>query len=66
MNASWVLSPNHGTQKLKIRTRNMQDVGKALLWEYKNNITQLWCKLLPKLISNKLKVIWKELHLFIQ
>jgi hypothetical protein len=51
---------------LKIRTRNMQDVGKALLWEYKNNITQLWCKLLPKLISNKLKVIWKELHLFIQ
>jgi hypothetical protein len=57
MNASWVLSPNHGTQKLKIRTINVQDVGsnKTLLWKYENNITQLWCKLIPKLISNKIK-----------
>lgn len=68
MNASWVLSPNHGTKKLKIKTINVQDVGwnKTLLWKYENNITQLWCKLIPKFILNKIKVIWKELHLFIQ
>jgi enoyl-[acyl-carrier-protein] reductase (NADH) len=37
---------------------------KYLLWKHENNITWLWCKIVPKLMWNKLKITWGKLSLF--